>query len=110
MVHIRHGERTIELRPGETVLDGLLRSGVYFPYHCRSGACHTCIAPATAGTPPALAPGDLTHHERAASSCLTSVAFPEAFAVLERLWRKAPPKFIWWAGCILAGDLNIILK
>jgi ferredoxin len=86
MVLIRHGERTIELRPGETVLDGLLRSGAYFPYHCRSGSCHTCIAQATAGSPPPLAQGDLTSAERAEGYFLACVAVPETDLVVRAVY------------------------
>jgi len=31
------------LSPGESVLNGLLRSGVQVPYGCRSGVCQSCI-------------------------------------------------------------------
>jgi len=34
---------SIELKQKETVLDGLLRSGISTPNACRSGVCHTCI-------------------------------------------------------------------
>ncbi len=38
------------LRPGETVLDGLLRHEQVIPHSCRSGHCQSCLMRATSGT------------------------------------------------------------
>jgi ferredoxin-NADP reductase/ferredoxin len=40
-----------ELRPGESVLEGMARHGVGLPSACRAGACHTCLLRAVAGDP-----------------------------------------------------------
>jgi NAD(P)H-flavin reductase len=40
-----------ELRPGESVLEGMARHGVGLPSACRAGACHTCLLRAEAGDP-----------------------------------------------------------
>ncbi|MEO0734811.1 MAG: ferredoxin--NADP reductase [Bacteroidota bacterium] len=37
-------EHTINLKPGQTILDGLLESGATPPYSCLAGACSTCMA------------------------------------------------------------------
>jgi CDP-4-dehydro-6-deoxyglucose reductase, E3 len=39
------------LRPGESVLEGLVRHGVGLPFACRAGACHACLLRAVAGDP-----------------------------------------------------------
>lgn len=41
-VHIKPSELTIEVRPGETVLEAAIRQNVEFPYSCRSAICSTC--------------------------------------------------------------------
>ncbi|MGE5133697.1 MAG: 2Fe-2S iron-sulfur cluster-binding protein [Gemmatimonadota bacterium] len=40
-----------ELRPGESVLEGMARHGVGLPSACRAGACHTCLLRAESGDP-----------------------------------------------------------
>jgi NAD(P)H-flavin reductase/quinol-cytochrome oxidoreductase complex cytochrome b subunit len=34
--------RIIPVRPGETILDAVLRAGIGFPYQCRNGGCGEC--------------------------------------------------------------------
>jgi len=53
MPRIRWKDRWIELRPNETVLQGLLRSGIHAPYHCQVGGCQTCLLQVIEGEPPA---------------------------------------------------------
>ena len=55
MATVRCDGVSVELAPGEKVLDGLLRAGVKVPHSCRAGACQSCMMKATAGTPPAAA-------------------------------------------------------
>lgn len=43
MARVRFGERWYELRPDESVLEGLLRNGVRVPNACRAGACQSCV-------------------------------------------------------------------
>jgi NAD(P)H-flavin reductase/ferredoxin len=52
-VRIEYRGVAYELRPGETLLDGLGRHGVRVPSFCRTGACQTCLLRATSGRPPA---------------------------------------------------------
>ncbi|SEQ84592.1 ferredoxin--NADP reductase [Neolewinella agarilytica] len=39
----------VTLKPGQTILDGLLESGATPPYSCLAGACSTCMAKVTKG-------------------------------------------------------------
>ena len=77
MVRVTLGSRTIELRPGEYVLDGLLRSGAYFPYQCRTGSCQTCMAQALEGVPPATAQVNLTEVQCTERYFLACVCVPD---------------------------------
>lgn len=40
---------TVELKAGQTILDGLLEAGAAPPYSCLAGACSTCMAKVTKG-------------------------------------------------------------
>ncbi|TXF88667.1 ferredoxin--NADP reductase [Neolewinella aurantiaca] len=42
-------EVTVDLKPGQTILDGLLESGATPAYSCLAGACSTCMAKVTKG-------------------------------------------------------------
>jgi len=44
--------RSLELLPGQTVLDVLLKADIAVPTSCRAGACQACLVQATRGTPP----------------------------------------------------------
>jgi NAD(P)H-flavin reductase len=57
MASIEFGGRRIELEGAETVLDGLLRSGIDAPHSCRAGHCRTCLVRALDGDAP---PGSQT--------------------------------------------------
>lgn len=48
-VHVVMGEQSFALEPGETVLDGLLRSGVDVPHACKAGACQACRLQSVSG-------------------------------------------------------------
>lgn len=43
MAVVTCGGQSVELAPGETVLEGLLRSGVEVPNSCRAGVCQSCL-------------------------------------------------------------------
>ena len=42
-------EHQIELKPGQSILDGLLEAKLSPPYSCLAGACSTCMAKVTKG-------------------------------------------------------------
>ena len=52
---ITYSDDTIALEDGESVLEGLERSGHPIPNSCRSGVCHSCMLRATEGDVPAAA-------------------------------------------------------
>lgn len=37
-------EHSVKLKPGQSILDGLLEAGAQPPYSCLAGACSTCMA------------------------------------------------------------------
>ncbi len=43
-IKLNKEEFSIELKPGQTILDGLLEEGKTPPYSCLAGACSTCMA------------------------------------------------------------------
>ncbi|WP_119157117.1 2Fe-2S iron-sulfur cluster-binding protein [Caldimonas tepidiphila] len=47
--------REVEMRPQETVLDALLRSGIDVAFSCRGGVCHACMLRCGEGEVPAAA-------------------------------------------------------
>lgn len=50
-VHLERSALTIQVAPGETVLDALLHAGVWAPYECRRGECGSCMTRVVAGEP-----------------------------------------------------------
>jgi len=42
-------ELEVDIKPGQTILDGLLEAGATPPYSCLAGACSTCMAKVTKG-------------------------------------------------------------
>lgn len=76
MAVIRHGGLAVELTAGESVLDGLLRSGVDAPHSCRSGHCQTCLARVVGGEVPAGSQDGLKPAWRALGLFLTCKARP----------------------------------
>lgn len=42
-------EVIVDLKPGQTILDGLLEAGATPPYSCLAGACSTCMAKVSKG-------------------------------------------------------------
>ena len=77
MPRVTLGSRSIELRPGEVVLDGLLRSGAYVPYQCRTGSCQTCMMQATEGVPPRTAQVNLSEAQCADRYFLACACVPD---------------------------------
>jgi ferredoxin len=70
---------TVELWPGETVLEGLYRHGYAYRIGCRRGGCGICKADLLTGAvlyPKTVAPSVLTDAERTGGICLTCRAVP----------------------------------
>jgi vanillate O-demethylase ferredoxin subunit len=50
-VHLERSGLTLQVGPGEAILDALLNAGVWAPYECRRGACGSCMTRVVAGEP-----------------------------------------------------------
>lgn len=84
MTQFRLGDRTIELRDGESVLDALLRAGAPTAFSCRKGTCHTCLMRCSEGTPPKDAQRGLPEELVATKHFLPCIAHPtEALTLAE---------------------------
>jgi CDP-4-dehydro-6-deoxyglucose reductase len=82
---LTYKDRPVEIAPGETVLDALLRAGVESAYSCRSGNCQTCLHRATEGTPPVESQKGLTEAQKALGFFLPCICLPATPLVI------APP-------------------
>lgn len=51
MTTVIHEGTTYRVRPGETVLDALVRGGAAIPFSCRKGSCHSCLLRTEQGDP-----------------------------------------------------------
>jgi CDP-4-dehydro-6-deoxyglucose reductase len=88
-------------RPGETILDTVVRGGFRYPYACRRGGCATCkvqLAAGRVGYPRRVAATVLCDAERAAGVCLTCRAVPDGDVVIrlregDRLRCVSPIRF-----------------
>lgn len=76
-----HGFTVIN-RPGETVLESLLRAGADIEFSCRSGVCHRCMVHCLEGAPPHDAIRKLPPHQQAAGCLLACQCRPEGPLVL----------------------------
>ncbi|WP_442753978.1 2Fe-2S iron-sulfur cluster-binding protein [Methylocystis sp. JAN1] len=85
MTLLTYKDRPVEIAPGETVLDALLRAGVEASYSCRSGNCQTCLHRAVEGTPPAESQKGLTDAQKALGFFLPCICEPTSPLVI------APP-------------------
>lgn len=99
----------VELRAGETVLEGLHRAGYAYRTGCRRGGCGVCKAD--------LVDGDVEYHktvadtvlpaaERASGTCLTCRAVPSCdvrIALRDDRLRIANPLLAFGAGSTSAG-------
>ncbi|MFO1398760.1 MAG: cytochrome b N-terminal domain-containing protein [Burkholderiales bacterium] len=47
---VRPDNRIVPARPGETILESVLREGIAFPYECRNGGCGKCKCTVRYGT------------------------------------------------------------
>jgi CDP-4-dehydro-6-deoxyglucose reductase len=76
--HVVFGGAWYASRPGETVLDTLLRQGVDAPYSCRKGTCLVCMMRCTSGTPSPAAQEPLSETLRAQGHVLACRFVPKA--------------------------------
>lgn len=78
MPSIQFEGHSCELRPNESVLDGLLRSGFPIAHSCKSGSCGSCMMKAIEGTVPAVAQTGLKESWKALGYFLSCVCRPES--------------------------------
>lgn len=78
MTSLTYKDRLVDLSPGETVLDALLRAGVEAPHSCRAGQCQSCLHRATEGTPPPESQDGLTPAQKALGYFLACICRPTA--------------------------------
>lgn len=50
-VRLERSALTVQVVPGETILDAILNAGVWAPYECRRGECASCMTRVVAGEP-----------------------------------------------------------
>jgi CDP-4-dehydro-6-deoxyglucose reductase len=87
----------VAMRPGETILEGLYRSGYAYRIGCRRGGCAICKidlldGEVTYNRP--VADTVLTEEEKAAGTCLSCRAVPEGsitVALREETLRRTNP-------------------
>lgn len=76
---VRDEDVTVELREGETILEGLFRSGYAYRIGCRRGGCGICKVDLVSGEVEynrVVADTVLTAEEIAAGTCLSCRAVP----------------------------------
>lgn len=78
MTQIKYEDRPVDIAPGETVLEALLRAGVDAPSSCRAGNCHTCMHRAIEGVPPPESQSGLTDAQKALGYFLPCVCRPKS--------------------------------
>ena len=68
--------RTVDIPPGETILQAALDGGLEAPYACRGGVCSTCMARVTEGEVEMIANHALEDYEVRAGYVLTCQSVP----------------------------------
>jgi len=67
----------VTCRPGETVLDALLRENIDIPYGCKAGVCQSCVVQSLDAKPPETAQGDLKDTLKSSGHFLACQCHPE---------------------------------
>jgi ferredoxin/truncated hemoglobin YjbI len=83
VTHAEYLSHRIDIRPGEKLLDALLRNGVPVPFSCRGGICHSCMLRCAEGVVPPAAQRGLSAHLRDRGYLLPCLCIPESDLVLE---------------------------
>ena len=85
MTLLKYEDRPVDIAPGETVLEALLRAGIDAPSSCRAGNCQTCMSRAIAGVPPPQSQNGLTEAQKALGYFLPCVCRPASPLSIVRL-------------------------
>ncbi len=83
MPAVSYKGRTVEVQPGESVLDGLLRHDVAVPHACKAGSCGSCLLRGVEGAVPAQAQLGLKDSWKARGYFLACQCRPETDLVVE---------------------------
>ncbi|MCC7326487.1 MAG: cytochrome b N-terminal domain-containing protein [Burkholderiales bacterium] len=89
---VRPDNRIVPARPGETILEAVLRDGIAFPYECRNGGCGECKCTVLYG-PVDQGPHQLTalsEDERKRGMVLACSAIATGDVEIEYLPRSTP--------------------
>lgn len=84
MATVTFENHRVELRDGESVLDGLLRSGIDAPHSCRAGTCQSCLMRVTEGAAPAKSQAGLKQALQMQGYFLPCVCHPDADLTIAR--------------------------
>ena len=68
--------KTYDCRPGETVLDALLRQNVPVPHSCMKQTCFSCMMQSLNGTPPIKAQRNLKETQQLQTNFLACACIP----------------------------------
>jgi NAD(P)H-flavin reductase/ferredoxin len=77
MVKLTIENKSYLCRPGETVLDALLRENINIPYACKKGSCHSCMVRSIGVRPPAAAQAGLKATQKQQHHFLACLCHPE---------------------------------
>ena len=50
-LHLQKSSKTLQVQPGQSILQALQDAGHEVPYSCSEGVCGTCLTPVLAGQP-----------------------------------------------------------
>jgi ferredoxin-NADP reductase/ferredoxin len=81
---ITHEGRPVDVAPGETVLEALLRAGVNAPHSCRAGNCQSCMHRAIDGAPPPESQSGLTDAQKVMGYFLPCICRPTTPLTISR--------------------------
>ncbi len=82
-VELRRSGRSVQVAPGQTVLEAGLAAGLDLPYSCSVGGCATCKARLLTGELVMAEPNSLSREERERGFRLLCIARPTCDAVID---------------------------
>lgn len=85
MSQVHFEDAVIDLNEGESVLDGLLRSGVDIAFGCKSGVCQSCLVEVADGDPPSHAQKGLSDAQTALGYMLSCQCQPTGTMTIKRV-------------------------